>query len=73
MLMLHDFKAVNLYWQITETKSKNWDITQRYFRKQNPAKNFEYLVIILIFLKFLGTSPCVIYGNKIQSNFPKEL
>ena len=28
MLMSHDFKAVNPYWQITETKFKNWDITR---------------------------------------------
>ena len=37
--MSHDFKAVNPYWQITETKSKNWDITQRHSRKQYPENH----------------------------------
>ena len=84
---------INPYWQITETKSKTWEfterhlrkqnpknfqkfhfgnVTERHLRKQNPDKNTEYLVIIFIFLRFLGSSPSVIYGNKIQWNFPKE-
>ena len=29
-------RLINPYWQITETKSKNWDITQRHLRQQNP-------------------------------------
>ena len=85
--------CLNPYWQITETKSKTWEfterhlrkqnpknfqkfhfgnVTERHLRKQNPDKNTEYLVIIFIFLRFLGSSPSVIYGNKIQWNFPKE-
>ena len=28
-----------------ETKSKNWDITQRHLREQNPNQIIEYLVI----------------------------
>ena len=28
----------NPYWQIMETKSKNWEITHRVSRKQNPEK-----------------------------------
>ena len=87
------FYEFNPYWQITETKSKTWEfterhlrkqnpknfqkfhfgnVTERHLRKQNPDKNTEYLVIIFIFLRFLGSSPSVIYGNKIQWNFPKE-
>ena len=86
-------ESFNPYWQITETKSKTWEfterhlrkqnpknfqkfhfgnVTERHLRKQNPDKNTEYLVIIFIFLKFLGSSPSVNYGNKIQWNFPKE-
>ena len=30
--------VVNPYWQITETKSENWEITHRVSRKQNPEK-----------------------------------
>ena len=37
--------TVNSYWQITEKKSKNLDITQRRLRKQNPNQIIEYLVI----------------------------
>ena len=37
------------------------NVTERHLRKQNPDKNTEYLVIILIFLGFLETSPSVIY------------
>ena len=90
---LYTWISLNPYWQITETKSKTWEfterhlrkqnpknfqkfhfgnVTERHLRKQNPDKNTEYLVIIFIFLRFLGSSPSVIYGNKIQWNFPKE-
>ena len=31
---------INPYWQITETKSKTWEFTERHLRKQNP-KNFQ--------------------------------
>ena len=31
---------LNPYWQITETKSKTWEFTERHLRKQNP-KNFQ--------------------------------
>ena len=54
----------NPYWQITETKSENREITHRDLRKQNPGKNTEYLVIIYFF-EILGMSPSVFYGNKI--------
>ena len=30
--------SLNPYWQITETKSKNREITHRVLRKQNPEK-----------------------------------
>ena len=30
--------CINPYWQITETKSKNWEITHRVSRKQIPEK-----------------------------------
>ena len=91
-LFLHIFNdsEFNPYWQITETKSKTWEFTERHLRKQNPKnfqkfyfgnvterhlwkqnpnQNTEYLVIIFIFLRFLGSSPSVNYGNKIQWNF----
>ena len=44
MLMWHDFKAFNLYWQIMETKSKNWDIIKRHLRKQNPVYFSERMI-----------------------------
>ena len=31
-------RVLNPYWQIMETKSKNWEITHRVSRKQNPEK-----------------------------------
>ena len=30
--------SINPYWQITETKSKTWEFTERHLRKQNPNK-----------------------------------
>ena len=33
------------YWQITETKFSNWDITQRHSRKQNPKKNWTFWIL----------------------------
>ena len=35
---LMDMKTLNPYWQITETKSENREITHRVSRKQNPEK-----------------------------------
>ena len=34
----HNLISLNPYWQIMETKSKNWEITHRVSRKQNPEK-----------------------------------
>ena len=48
------------------------DVTERHLWKQNPDKNTEYLVIILIFLGFLGTSPSVFCGDKIHSDFREK-
>ena len=47
------------------------DVTERHLRKQNPVRNPETrdMVIVLIFLRLLGISTTVIYGNKIQSIF----
>ena len=35
-----EFYSIYPYWQIAETKSKNWDIIQRISRKQN-QENFQ--------------------------------
>ena len=32
---------LNPYWRIKETKTKNWEISQRHLRKQSPDKNTE--------------------------------
>ena len=49
------------YWQITATKSKNWNITQRHSRKQNPEKieNFYFGNVAGCYLR---TKPRSIFG-----------
>ena len=37
---------LNPDWQITETKSKIWDITQRHLRKQNPIEFSEGIIVV---------------------------
>ena len=38
---------LNPYWRIKETKTKNWEISQRHLRKQSPDKNTEYLIMFI--------------------------
>ena len=40
LILVPNLKVLNPYWQITETKSKTWEFTERHLRKQNP-KNFQ--------------------------------